>query len=176
MYSYFKKFEVLLYKIEKIFVVVPFALIFITVVEQVFQRYFNLPIEDTSEISMTCMAVFTFMGMGMLLFSEDHITIEVHKLIKNYRILVIIESIMYVLLIVFSVFYLYLGFDLFQFTLRTGSATTQLRIPMTIPYGAMLLGFLCMILHSIGKLLERWNYRHDLGKIYDKDINISDLR
>ena len=176
MYSHYKKFEALLYKIEKLFVVVPFVLIFVTVVEQVFQRYFNLPIEDTSEISMICMAVFTFMGMGMLLYSEDHITIEVHKLIKNQKALVIIESIMYLLLIVFSLFYLYLGYDLFQFTMRTGSANTQLRIPMVIPYGAMLLGFLCMILHAIGKLLERWTFRHDLGKLYDKDIDISEMR
>ena len=114
MYSRYLKFEKILAKIELFFVVIPFILIFITVVEQVFQRYFNLPIEDTSEISMICMAVFTFMSLGYLLFNESHITIEVHKLIKSYRMLAIVETIMYVLLIAFSVLYLYLGFDLFS--------------------------------------------------------------
>ena len=43
MYSRYLKFEKILAKIELFFVVIPFILIFITVVEQVFQRYFWIP-------------------------------------------------------------------------------------------------------------------------------------
>jgi TRAP-type C4-dicarboxylate transport system permease small subunit len=50
MYSAYQKFEALLHKVESFFVVFPFFLIFVTVVQQVFQRYFNLPGEETSEI------------------------------------------------------------------------------------------------------------------------------
>lgn len=47
------------------------------------------------------MAVFTFMSMGYLVFNEGHITIEVHKLIKNHKALAIVEIVMYVVMIVF---------------------------------------------------------------------------
>lgn len=168
--------EKILAKIELLCMVVPFVIIFATVVLQVFQRYFNLPIADTSELSMTCMTVFAFMSMGYLLFTDAHITIEVHKLIKNYRTLAIVETLMYILLIAFSVLYLYLIWDLFCFAWSAGSATTQMRIPLVVPYGALLLGFLCMILHAVGKLLERWTYRAELEKLYDKEVNIADMR
>ena len=176
MYSAYQKLEAILHKIEKVFVVIPFVIIFVTVVEQVFQRYFNLPIEDSSEISMICMALFTFIGMGMLVYSEDHITIEVHKLIKSNLVLAIIECLMYVLLIAFSVLYIYLGYDLFAFAMKTGTATTQLRIPLALPYGAMLVGFICVIIHSIGKIMRLFVYRNDLGAIFDKEANIEDMR
>lgn len=176
MYSYYYKFEKILAKIEMLCIVIPFVIIFATVVLQVFQRYFNLPVEDTSELSMTSMTIFSFMSMGYLLFTDAHITIEVHKLIKNYKILAVVEVIMYLLLIAFSVLYLYLSWDLFSFALSSGSSTTQMRIPLVIPYGALLLGFVCMIIHAVGKLLERWTYRQELEKIYEKEVNIEDMR
>lgn len=176
MYSHYLKIEKILAKIELSCVVIPFVVIFVTVVLQVFQRYFNLPIADTSELSMTSMTVFAFMSMGYLLFTDAHITIEVHKLIKNYRILAIVETLMYLLLIAFSILYLYLSWDLFGFALSTGSATTQMRIPLVIPYGALLLGFICMIIHAVGKLLERWTYRKELERLYEKEISIEDMR
>ena len=176
MYSHYRKFEEILWRVERFFVVVPFILIFATVVEQVFQRYFNLPLTDSSEVSMICMAVFTFMGMGMLVFTGDHITIEVHKLIKNDTVLAIVETIMYGCLIAFSILYLYLGYSLFTFALSSHTATTQLRIPLSIPYGTMLIGFICVILHSVGKLLEMWHFRKDLGQLFHKEVNIDEMR
>jgi len=176
MYSAYQKFEKLLHKVEKLFVTIPFFLIFVTVVEQVFQRYFNLPVADTSEISMISQAVFTFIGMGMLVYSEDHITIEVHKLIKNVRVLAVVETIMYLLLIAFSVLYIYLGADLMAFALRTGTATTQLRIPLALPYGAMLVGFACVIIHAVGKLMRLFVMRGDLESIFNKEADIEDMR
>ncbi len=176
MYAAYQKFEALLYKIEKLFVVVPFFLIFVTVVEQVFQRYFNLPVADSSEISMISQAVFTFIGMGMLVYSEDHITIEVNKLIKNLKILAFVELVMYLLLIVFSCLYLYLGADLLKFALKTGTATTQLRIPLWIPYGCLMAGFICVIIHSVGKIMRLFVMRNDLGSLYNKEVNIEDMR
>ncbi len=176
MYAAYQKFEALLYKIEKLFVIIPFFLIFVTVVEQVFQRYFNLPVADSSEISMICQAVFTFIGMGMLVYSEDHITIEVNKLIKNLKVLAFIELIMYLLLISFSILYLYLGSDLMKFALKTGTATTQLRIPLSIPYGCLLAGFGLVIIHSVGKILRLFVMRDNLEALYNKEVNIEDMR
>lgn len=40
----------------------------------------------------------------------------------------------------------------------------------------MLVGFVCVIIHALGKILERWTFRNDLGELYDKEINIEELR
>ena len=176
MYSAYSKFESILNKIEQILVVIPFVLIFVTVVEQVFVRYLNLPLEDSSEISTVCQALFTFFGIGMLTYSEGHITIEVHKMIKNFKILAIVECISYVLMIVFAALYIYLGYDLFAFALDTGTATTQLRIPLSLPYGAMLVGFICLIIHAVGKIMRVFAYRNNLGEIYGKEADIDEMR
>jgi TRAP-type C4-dicarboxylate transport system permease small subunit len=125
---------------------------------------------------MVSQAVFTFIGMGMLVYSEDHITIEVHKLIKNVRVLAMVETIMYLLLIAFSVLYIYLGADLMAFALQTGTATTQLRIPLALPYGAMLAGFACVIIHAVGKLMRLFVMRGDLESIFNKEADIEEMR
>ncbi|MGE4354427.1 MAG: hypothetical protein AB7D36_10115, partial [Oscillospiraceae bacterium] len=76
----------------------------------------------------------------------------------------------------FSVLYLYLGNDLFAIALKTGTATTQLRIPLSLPYGSMLFGFTCIIIHSIGKLMGIVFHRNNLEELFNKEVNIEDMR
>lgn len=173
LYSKYEKFEKNLIKLEKIFIGVPFVLIFITVCGQVFQRFFNLPIPDTSEVSLICQAVFTFICAGSLVYTGDHITIEVHKLIKNKKIVFIVEIIAYLFLLIFSVIFIWLGFDLFKFTLDTGTATTSLRIPLWIPYGSMLVGLILIVIHTIGAILKMFYYYRNNADLFGaKDENI----
>jgi|SRR5665647_2202593 len=152
LYSKYAKFEEILSKIEMIIVIVAFTAIFITVAEQVFQRFLNLPIPDTSEISMVSQAVFTFLCVSMLVFSGDHITIEAQKMIKNKSILFIVDIIAYICQLGFAAIFLWLGYDLLMFSIQSGSATTALRVPLWIPYGALFLGLIILIIHTIGAI------------------------
>jgi len=133
------KFERILFKFEKIIVMVPFVAIFVTVVEQVFQRFFNLPIPDTSDISLVSQATFTFLCIGLLVFTEGHITIEVHKMIKNMKLLFAVELAGSIIMIIIAGIFVYLSYGLLAFALDSGSATMALRIPMWIPYGSMMM-------------------------------------
>ncbi len=99
-----------------------------------------------------------------------------HKQIKNAKVLAVIELVMYLLLIAFAALYIYLEFDFFLFQLKNGSATTHLRIPLVLPYGTMLIGFVCVIIHSVGKIMRLVVMRNDLESIFNKEVNIEDMR
>ena len=109
MYQKYAKFEKVLVKIEQVIMMLAFTVIFITVVLQVFQRMLNLPIPDTSDLSVICQSVFTFICLGLLVNIQGHITIEVHKMIKNRNLLYAVEIIKNVLMLAFAGLFTYLG-------------------------------------------------------------------
>lgn len=164
------KFERILFKFEKIIVMVPFVAIFVTVVEQVFQRFFNMPIPDTSDISLVSQATFTFLCIGLLVFTEGHITIEVHKMIKNMKLLFAVELAGSIIMIIIAGIFVYLSYGLLAFALDSGSATMALRIPMWIPYGSMMIGMILMIIHQVGAILKLFYYRKHPSERAEIDI------
>lgn len=169
------KFEKLLFNIEKILVMIPFVAIFVTVVEQVFQRFFNLPIPDTSDISLVSQASFTFLSIGLLVYTGNHITIEVHKMIKNRNILFVVELAGSICMLFIAGIFLYLGYGLLTYAFESGSATMALRIPLWIPYGSMLAGMILMIIHQIGAILKLFYFRRHPSERAD-NIDIESMR
>lgn len=174
MYQKYLKFEKNLYKIEMFIVTVAFTTIFITVVLQVFQRFFNLPIPDTSEISMVGQAVFAFFSVSMLVYSGEHITIEAHKMIKNENIVISVEILAYVFQIIFAFVFIWLGYDLLGFAIKSGSATTALRVPLWIPYGSFFIGMLLLVIHTIGSIWQRITNRKKVAS--DDNIDVESRR
>ena len=171
MYQKYAGFEKILMKFEKFFVMIAFVLIFITVVIQGVQRAFNLPIPDTSDLSIIAQSVFTFMCVGMLVNTQGHITIEVHKMIKNREFLYIVEMIKNVVTLIFAGLFIYLGYDLAAYAITGGTATMAMRIPLWIPYGAMLIGLIFMVLHTIGEMMRlQYCKKHDLPFAEEEDI------
>lgn len=156
MYKNYVRVEKIIYKVEKAIVTLAFVIIFLTVSLQVVQRFFNLPIPDTSEISLVCQATFAFLCVSMLVYSVGHITIEVQKLIKSEKLLRIVDTFAYVFLLAFAGVFLWLGFDLLMFALETGTATTSLRVPLWIPYGALMLGLIFLVIHAVGAVWKMY--------------------
>lgn len=175
MYAKYARFEKLIFSIEQVCVMVPFICIFVTVVEQVFQRFFNLPIPDTSDLSVVAQSVFTFFCVGMLVHTNGHITIEVHKMIKNKSVLYIVEMIKNIFVLVFAAAFIYLGYDLFLYAFTGGSATMAMRIPLWIPYGSMLIGLLFMVLHTVGEILKL-NYCKRNNLAFEDEVDIESMR
>jgi TRAP-type C4-dicarboxylate transport system permease small subunit len=163
MYEKYANLEKIIYKVEKTIVVLAFAIIFVTVALQVVQRFFNLPIRDTSEISLVCQAVFTFFCVSMLVYTGGHITIEVQKLIKNKNILRIVDTLTYVFLLAFAGIFIWLGYDLLLFAVKSGTATTALRVPLWIPYGSLFVGLIFLVLHTIGAIWKMFIPTNEVG-------------
>jgi TRAP-type C4-dicarboxylate transport system permease small subunit len=176
VYQRYIKFENLLLKVEKAIIMVAFTLIFVTVSLQVFQRFFDLPIPDTSDISLVCQGVFTFMSVGVLVFLGGHITIEAQKMIKSRTVLYAVEMFAYVVLLIFAGIFIWLGYDLFGFALETGTSTAALRIPLWIPYGTMLFGLILMVFHIIGAMMKLCYYWKNPSEHVEEEIDIENMR
>jgi TRAP-type C4-dicarboxylate transport system permease small subunit len=164
------KFEQILFKFEKIIVMIPFVAIFLTVVEQVIQRAFDLPIPDTSDISLVAQPTFTFLCVGLLVYTEGHITIEVHKMIKNANVLFVVELVGSVCMLFIGGIFLYLSYGLLGFAFESGSSTMAMKIPMWIPYGSMFVGMILMLIHEIGAILKLFYYRKHPSERAEIDI------
>lgn len=175
MYQKYSKFENVLFIIEKTVVMIAFALIFVTVVLQVFQRFLKLPIPDTTDLSVVSHAVFAFISVGMLFWTGGHITIEVHKMIKNKNLLFMIEMVMYGISLVFAGTFIYLGWDLFSYAFEGGSATMAMRIPLWIPYGSMLIGLILMVINVIGRMMKMV-YCKKNGLDFEDEIDLESMR
>ena len=159
MYSIYVKLEKVLYKIEKVIITLMMTIMFITVFLQVVARFFNLPIPDTTDISLVSFAVMTFIGAGLLVYKKGHITIEVSKLIKSKKIVFIFDLLTNIAMLIFIGVFLNIGWSLLSFSLRSGEATMALRIPMAIPFSAIVIGVVLMLIHTIGVLFELFSNR-----------------
>lgn len=129
-----------IFKIEAFIISLSLAVILISVTIQVLIRVLGLNSIGTTEIGMVGMSILTFIGTAAIMYSKDHITIELKQLIKSERAL---------FLIVFCVFFINIAYKLFQFTLSAGEGTLELGIPTAIPIGSMVLGTVLLLFHAV---------------------------
>lgn len=162
MLSFYEKVEMVLFHIEKVVITLMMVVMFLTVVLQVIVRFFNLPIPDTSDISLVAFAVMTFIGAGLLVHQKGHITIEVSTLIKSKKIVFIFDVLANIAMLVIVSIILNLGYSLLSFSLESREATMALRIPMAIPFSALVIGLVFMLIHTIGILLKLFSNRKSI--------------
>ncbi|QOY36627.1 TRAP transporter small permease [Anaerobacillus isosaccharinicus] len=159
MLSLYKKFENILFQVERVIVTLMMATMFVTVFLQVVTRFFNLRIPDTTDISLVAFAVMTFIGAGLLVYTKGHITIEVSTLIKSKKIVFVFELLTHISLLVIIAVILNMGYSLLAFSIDSREATMALRIPMAIPFSALVIGLVLMLIHTIGNIFELFSNR-----------------
>ncbi len=130
------------------------VIMFITVFLQVLARFFNLPIRDTSDISLVSFAIMTFIGAGLLVYTKGHISIELTKLIKSKKIVFTFDLLTNIAMLVIVAVILNMGYSLLAYSIDSREATMALRIPMAIPYSALVVGLVLMLIHTIGNIIE----------------------
>lgn len=138
-----------IFKIEAFIISLSLAVILISVTIQVLIRVLGLNSIGTTEIGMVGMSILTFIGTAAIMYSKDHITIELKQLIKSERALFLMDMLMTLFLIVFCVFFINIAYKLFQFTLSSGEGTLELGIPTAIPIGSMVLGTVLLLFHAV---------------------------
>jgi TRAP-type C4-dicarboxylate transport system permease small subunit len=144
----------MLIKIEKFVITLMMAIMFITVFFQVITRFFNLPIPDTSDLSLVTFTIMTFIGAGLLVYTKGHITLEVTSLIKSKKIVFIFDLFTHIAMIIIIGVLLSIGYSLLTFALESNEATMAMRIPMSIPFSALVIGLILMLIHTIGIIIK----------------------
>jgi TRAP-type C4-dicarboxylate transport system permease small subunit len=54
----------------------------------------------------------------------------------------------------FAFTFLFLGYSLFTYALESGERTLELGIPSSIPYATMIVGLVCMLIHTVSNLIN----------------------
>lgn len=155
-----------IFKIEAFIISISLAVILITVTIQVLIRILGLNSIGTTEIGMVCMSILTFIGTAAIMYSKDHITIDLKQLIKSKLVYFWMDVLMTIALLVFCVIFINIGYKLLQFTISSGDSTLELGIPLAIPIGSMVLGIVLLLFHAICDLIRLIQTRKQLD--YDR--------
>lgn len=143
-----------IFKFESIIIIVSLMAMFLAVVVQVIARALGLSSIGMSEIGMLGMSVLTFIGTAAITYTKDYITIELEQIIKSKKVVHWMKIITNIIMIIFGVLFVTVAYPLFLFTITSGDKTLELGIPVAVSIGAMLLGVLLLIFHSLCDLLR----------------------
>lgn len=129
-------------KVENLIMVVTFAIMVLASFAQVVNRnIFKLPITWFDEAAIYCMIYMVLIGTEVGLRDGTQIAVtaivdKFHGKMKN-----LIQIFSKLIVVLFSGGVLMGGMKLMDIQVRTGQVSAALGIPMTIPYGAMIVSF-----------------------------------
>lgn len=148
------KIEKKVFEVESIIITASLAVMLIAVVIQVLIRLLGLNSIGTTEVGMLAMSILTFIGTSTIIFTKDHITIELEQLIKSERLVYWMNVISTFIMMIFGIIFTSVTYTFFIFILESGEKTIELGIPVAISIGSMVIGSLLLVFHSIGDLLR----------------------
>lgn len=129
-------------KLENLIMVVAFIIMVGASFAQVVNRnFFKLPISWFDEASVYCMIYMVLIGteVGLRDGTQIAVTGVVDKL--GGRMKTVVQVIAKVIVVIFSFGVLMGGIKLVNIQIRTGQVSAALSLPMSIPYGAMVVSF-----------------------------------
>ncbi len=129
-------------KLENLIMVVAFVIMVGASFAQVVNRnFFKLPISWFDEAAVYCMIYMVLIGteVGLRDGTQIAVTGMVDKL--NKRMKTVVQVIAKVIVVIFSFGVLMGGIKLVNIQIRTGQVSAALSLPMSIPYGAMVVSF-----------------------------------
>lgn len=131
-----------LQKVENLMIVISFSVMVLAAFAQVVNRnIFRLGIGWFEELSVYCMIWMTLLGteLGLRDGTQASVTAFVDRLRGTARRLV--QLIAKTLVVIFSATITHSAYGMVLKQLQTGQTTPGLKIPMAIPYAALLVGF-----------------------------------
>ncbi|WPK12817.1 TRAP transporter small permease [Lysinibacillus louembei] len=148
------KIEKRIYKIQEAFIAIALLIIMLAVILQIVGRlagWHSLGMPEYAAIGMT---VITFIGASAITYTRDYIAIELNQMIKSRKVQLIFHLIVDVIIIVFAVLFINISWTFLQFVVASGEKTLEVEIPLSIPYGLIVLGILLMLIHSVSNVIK----------------------
>ena len=107
------------------------------------------------ELAIYSMLVSTFFGISKAYKKKSHITLDIFQPYLEKKFNIKIDSIKYVILILFNIFLLFLGIYWVGFVFNSGQLSPDLSIPMWIIYAILPLTCIFSILNLVFNLMNR---------------------
>jgi len=150
----FKRVESVIARIERAIVITALAVMLIATFLQVILRLAGLPLMGTVDIGLFGLAVFTFIGIGLAAYTNDHIIIEAIELIPSRIIRLASRCAALFLTLAFGIILLWIVYPFWTYVMESGEKTLEVGIPLSLHIGALVAGTVLLILHTIGQLIR----------------------
>lgn len=145
--SGWRAWEARLARVERSIVVTAMMVMFAAGIAQVGIRLAGWRSVGTDEIVTFSMAILVFVGAGLIVYTADHIAIEVLEYVPNVRLRTILRGFGLVALGVFGAVFGYYALDFFGSV--SGEKTLTLGLPLFISAGAMVVGAALILVHAV---------------------------
>lgn len=117
---------------------------------QVFYRYvLQLPLPWVEEVARYIMVLMVFIMSGVAIFKRSHLSVELIDIILKGKALMYFDKFRLVLIAMFSICFTILSFKFIMGVIESGQVTPALRISMSIPISALLVGGMVMTVNSL---------------------------
>ena len=148
------RFELIVARVESKIAMASWLVATLSVLASLVIRAFALPIPDTGEWALVAMSPLTFVGAALCSHLHKHLTADIVEMLPRGALLQVLEAVIAILFIIFSVFLSALALDLFDYALSSNERLTDLGTPLAVPVAFILLGAILMGFHAIVDLLR----------------------
>ncbi|MCR4431290.1 MAG: TRAP transporter small permease [Tepidanaerobacteraceae bacterium] len=142
---YLIKFE------EYLLVLLIGAMIAVTFAQVFFRFVLNSPLAWSEELARYLFVWITFIGASIALHRWGHFQVDIVVNLFPRKVKKKIESVVYILILVFAFIMMYYGFVLVQYA--SGQLSPALQLNMAVPYFALPLSGLLIFFHTLERLL-----------------------
>lgn len=120
----------------------------LTVAFSVASRFFALRIPNVAEWATVAMSPLTFVGAALCTYLQEHIAVDVAKLISKPVLRRWIRGAVALCLLAFSGVYAWIGITFFQEALQSGEKLLDMGTPVAVPVFFLMLGMALMLFHA----------------------------
>lgn len=150
--TWYIRFDKTLYKVEAIICSISLLLILFGMAGSVIIRFFNLQIPNTGELALAAASPLVFVGSAMCTKTFNHITIDAFDQYAKGKIKNAAHVFVAVIMIVFSVIYTFLSYELLSDAVMRGERWLDMGTPIYVPIFFYLFGMVCMAVHCLTNL------------------------
>ena len=142
-----------LFRMERAICSVALLVMLLTVAFSVVVRYFGLGMPNVAEWAIVAMSPLTFVGAALCTYLQEHIAVDVMKLVRGPAIHRAVRGAVALTLLAFSGVYAWVGYTFLRESLQSGEAMLDMGTPVAVPVFFLLLGMVLMLLHAA---MELW--------------------
>jgi len=115
---------------------------------------FNKVVPDAFDLSTLTMAIVVFWGLSVAVHRDEHIRVQLFEKMLSARMRALLDLISQLVVISFFGLLAWLAFGKLVSVFRGGEVTTDLRLPIWIPYAAAWLGLALAVPLGLHRLIN----------------------
>lgn len=137
-----------LFRLERALCGIALLVMLLTVTLSVIVRYFGLPLPNVAEWAIVAMSPLTFVGAALCTYLQEHIAVDVVKMVRSETVQRLARGAVALGLLVFSGVYAWVGYTFFEEALRSGEAMLDMGTPVALPVFFLAFGMVLMLFHA----------------------------